>query len=111
MPADLRWTDLRLGTACNLACRFCDQAGLRGEADTAAALAALAALPHREGVVLAGGELTTRPDLLELVRGARALGFQRVALMKKLWVSELLLGLGTVDTGSKALIYLLQRLI
>ncbi len=80
MPADLRWTDLRLGTACNLACRFCDQAGLRGEADTAAALAALAALPHREGVVLAGGELTTRPDLLELVRGARALGFQRVAL-------------------------------
>ena len=51
-----------------------------GDANTEAVKAALAAIPHREGVILAGGEVTLRPDLPALVQAARALGFKRVAL-------------------------------
>lgn len=79
----MRWTDLRTGFACNQACRFCDQADLRavgGEADTAALKAAIDRLPHREALLLAGGEVTLRSDLLEVVAHARRAGFQRVAL-------------------------------
>lgn len=79
----MRWTDLRTGFACNHACRFCDQADQRaagGEADTAALKAAIERLPHREALLLAGGEVTLRTDLLEIVAHARNAGFQRVAL-------------------------------
>ncbi len=54
--------------------------GEHGDASLAEVSAALSALPHREGVVLAGGEVTLRPELLQLVGAARALGFQRVAI-------------------------------
>ncbi len=76
----MRWTDLRVGTACNQACRFCDQVGLAGDADHDAVIAAMQALPHREGLVLAGGEITLRPGLPMLLRAARQLGFRKLAL-------------------------------
>jgi MoaA/NifB/PqqE/SkfB family radical SAM enzyme len=79
----MRWTDLRTGFTCNHACRFCDQAELRaswGEADREAVERAIDALPHREGLVLAGGEVTLRADLLGLVALARERGFARIAL-------------------------------
>lgn len=72
-----------MGYGCNQRCRFCDQGDARevlGDAPTEAVKAALTAIPHREGVILAGGELTLRPDLPALVQAARALGFKRVAL-------------------------------
>lgn len=79
----MRWTDLRTGFRCNQACRFCDQEALRaahGEASLAEVEVALARLPHREGLVLAGGEITLRSDLLDLLGLARHAGFQRIAL-------------------------------
>jgi MoaA/NifB/PqqE/SkfB family radical SAM enzyme len=79
----MRWTDLRTGFACNHACRFCDQADLRaagGEADTTTLKATIDRLPHREALLLAGGEVTLRNDVLEIVAHARRAGFQRVAL-------------------------------
>ncbi len=79
----MRWTDLRVGYGCNQRCRFCDQGDARdrlGDARADEVKAALAAIPHREGVILAGGEVTLRPDLPALVQAARALGFKRVAL-------------------------------
>ena len=79
----MKWIDLRTGFSCNNQCRFCDQGNLRdtlGSAGTDAVVAALAATGHREGVILAGGEVTTRPDLPALIASARALGFARVAI-------------------------------
>lgn len=40
----------------------------------------MAAVPHRGGIVLAGGEVTLRTDLPALVAAARDLGFRRVAI-------------------------------
>ncbi len=76
----MRWTDLRVGTACNQACRFCDQEGLAGDGDDAAAIEAMRALPHREGLCLAGGEITLRRGLPALLRAARELGFRKLAI-------------------------------
>lgn len=79
----MRWTDVRTGYSCNQQCRFCDQGDARtavGDADSAAVEAALSALPHRDGVVLAGGEITTRPELPAWIQSARKLGFRRIAV-------------------------------
>lgn len=79
----MRWTDLRTGYRCNQQCRFCDQgdaAARLGDASYDAVLAAMSAVPHREALILAGGEVTLRADLLKLVGAARSLGFKRVAV-------------------------------
>lgn len=79
------WLDLRTGYRCNNRCRFCDQ-GTRRDAIADATLPELTALLARErgagadGVWLAGGEVTLRPDLPALVEAARAAGFARVGL-------------------------------
>lgn len=77
------WLDLRTGYRCNNRCRFCDQAGRAGEATLAALTeeltAGLRARPA-EGVWLAGGEITLRPDLPRLVAAARDAGHPRVGL-------------------------------
>lgn len=73
------WTDLRVGFGCNNACKFCDQAET-GDATTEVISTTMAALPHRDGVILAGGEVTLRPDLPGLLATARRLGFRRVAI-------------------------------
>lgn len=72
--------DLRVGYRCNQACRFCDQGDWRdsrGDADTATVLAAM---PAGEGIWLAGGEVTLRPDLPALIQAARARGHRRVGV-------------------------------
>lgn len=79
----MRWTDLRTGFRCNQACRFCDQEALRaahGEASPEAVEASILRLPHRQGLVLAGGEVTLRADLLDVLGIARRAGFQRIAV-------------------------------
>ena len=79
----MRWTDLRTGYRCNQQCRFCDQgdaAARLGDAAHEAVVAAMVAIPHREAIILAGGEVTLRPDLPKLVAAARSLGFKRVAV-------------------------------
>ncbi len=73
------WTDVRVGFTCNNACKFCDQAET-GDASSEALERRLRELPHRDGVILAGGEVTIRPDLPALVATARRLGFRRVAI-------------------------------
>ncbi len=86
----MAWLDLRTGYRCNNRCRFCDQ-GDRRDRIADAPLAALVALltearstpegaPRADGVWLAGGEVTLRPDLPGLVEAARALGYARVGI-------------------------------
>ncbi len=81
----MAWLDLRTGYRCNNRCRFCDQ-GDRRERLADAPLDALVAVLAREratgadGVWLAGGEVTLRPDLPRLVEAARAAGYARVGL-------------------------------
>jgi MoaA/NifB/PqqE/SkfB family radical SAM enzyme len=81
---DGRWIDLRLGYACNNRCRFCDQGDFRrerGDASTAEVEEKLRALSGRaEGIWLAGGEVSLRPDLPALMRVARQVGFRRVGI-------------------------------
>lgn len=79
------WFDLRVGYTCNNRCRFCDQGDRRARiAD--APLSALDAVlrdaraSRADGVWLAGGEITLRPDLPALIEAARAAGFGRVGL-------------------------------
>lgn len=74
--------DVILGYDCNLACDYCTITGeMRARAlSTAAVVRAMRearALGYDE-VALTGGEPTIRPDLVGLVRTARALGFARV---------------------------------
>lgn len=79
--ARLPQVEVRLQTACNLACRYCF---IRRDAhDAASTDAALGAIEHaRAGggqrLILTGGEPTLRPDLPRLVRRARDLGFEDV---------------------------------
>jgi MoaA/NifB/PqqE/SkfB family radical SAM enzyme len=80
----LGWLDLRTGYTCNQRCRFCDQGDRRdthGDAATSAVIARLEARRSgEEGVWLAGGEVTLRRDLPELIRAARRTGFTRVGI-------------------------------
>ncbi len=77
---------LRLGTTCNNGCRHCPLADVRSlglpDRTTAQAMEALRA-GRRAGcraVVFLRGEATLRSDLVDLVRQARALGFEHVQL-------------------------------
>jgi hypothetical protein len=78
-PSATRAT-LALTRACNNACLFCAQDGLAplSDADAAGALERLAGTATE--LTFVGGEPTLHPELLSLVRRARALGFLRVGL-------------------------------
>jgi sugar phosphate isomerase/epimerase len=77
----VRELDLRTGYACDQRCRFCDQ-GDRRERIAQVPLPELveAMLGGGDGVWLAGGEATRRPDLPRLVEAARNAGFRRVGI-------------------------------
>ncbi len=76
-----------LGTQCNNNCVFCmedDRESRRrrlAKIDTSQARRILEEAPTRDEVMFTAGEPTLRPDLLELIRAARDLGFQRVGLI------------------------------
>lgn len=77
-----RKADIKLGYSCNNRCRFCVQGRKREvlpEMTTGEARRILGrARKNCAGIVFTGGEPTVRPDFLELVRYARALGFSRI---------------------------------
>ncbi len=83
-PERGRRLDLKVGYTCNNRCRFCVQGDKRDrlpDRTTAELIAALeAGRATCDGVVLTGGEVTIRPDALDLVRAARALGYRTVQL-------------------------------
>ena len=76
----LRRIDVKAGFTCNNRCRFCvqgDKRHLHADKTTAEVVALLrAGRKDADEVVLTGGEVTIRDDLLELVRCARDLGFR-----------------------------------
>ena len=76
--------DLKLGFSCNNRCRFCVQGHKRFELPDRETAEAIALLEQaREGcdeVVLTGGEVTIRPDLVEIVEAARVLGYRVIQL-------------------------------
>jgi MoaA/NifB/PqqE/SkfB family radical SAM enzyme len=82
-PGAERWLELALDYRCNLRCLGCHACHDTGESmSTTTAVHTLRAARSR-GVTalwLGGGEPTLRPDLLGLVRTARALGFEDVLL-------------------------------
>lgn len=76
--------ELILWFKCNARCRFCvvDPAAAREALDTAAAIRHLENA-RRDGVRevdFGGGEPTLRPDLPELARAAKALGYRRIGV-------------------------------
>lgn len=73
------WIDLRTGYPCNQRCRFCDQAGREGDAPTDVVIERIRGLSG-DGLWLAGGEITLRPDLPRLLRAAREAGFRRIGV-------------------------------
>ncbi|MBM4354439.1 MAG: radical SAM protein [Deltaproteobacteria bacterium] len=76
-----------LGTQCNNNCVFCmeeDRESRRrrlGRIDTAQVQRILSEAPVRDEVMFTAGEPTLRADLLDLVRRARELGFERIGLI------------------------------
>ena len=76
-----------LGTECNNNCLFCmeEERGKRrtklGKVDTEAVLAMLASEPDRAEVMFTAGEPTLRPDLPDLLRRTRALGYGNIGLI------------------------------
>lgn len=76
--------DLKLGFGCNNRCRFCVQGDKRHRLPnltTEEAKKRLAeAREHSDAIVFTGGEVTIRPDIVELVGTARALGFKVIQL-------------------------------
>jgi len=76
-----------LGTQCNNNCVFCmeDDRESRqrrlARIDTAQALRILAQAPSRDEVMFTAGEPTLRPDLIDLIRAARELGFLTIGLI------------------------------
>lgn len=76
--------DLKAGFSCNNRCRFCVQGDRRArEPDRSTdELRALleASRAYGDELVLTGGEVGIRRDLVELVRAARALGYRRIQL-------------------------------
>lgn len=72
--------DVKLGWSCNNRCRFCVQGDKRrryADRSTAEALTLLEeARASADEVVLTGGEVTIREDLVELARGASRLRFR-----------------------------------
>ncbi len=82
----MRWIDLRYGLRLQQPLSFRDQGDLRdrvADADLATLIRTLVAgrvEPGAAGVWLAGGEVTTRPDLPALIGAVRAAGYARVGL-------------------------------
>jgi len=76
--------DLKLGFSCNNRCRFCVQGDKRhrlADLDTAELKKRLDdARTHVNSIVFTGGEVTLRPDLVELVAYARGLGFGAIQI-------------------------------
>ncbi len=74
--------DLKVGFSCNNRCRFCVQGDKRerfGDRSTAELIAILeSSRGGCEGVVLTGGEVTIRPDVVELVAAAHRLGYSTI---------------------------------
>lgn len=96
--------DIILGYDCNLACTYCTiTEAMRARALAPRAIAAELARGRNHGydaVSLTGGEPTTRPELLPLVRRAAELGYQSI----KVQSNGLVLGVGEnaarlVDAG------------
>ncbi len=84
-PARLpKRVDVKLGFSCNNRCRFCVQGDKRRrfrDLTTEQAKARLEeARRHSDAVVLTGGEVTIRPDIVELVAHARRLGFRTIQI-------------------------------
>ncbi|MDI7266908.1 MAG: radical SAM protein [Myxococcota bacterium] len=78
------YLDLRLGTRCNFNCRYCllghEKRGTRGMADIEADLQHGRRL-GLESLSLTGGEPSLHPEILRIVRRARALGYRRIILV------------------------------
>jgi len=76
--------DLKLGFSCNNRCRFCVQGHKRFELpdrETAEAIELLErARSSCDEVVLTGGEVTIRPDLVPIVEAAAELGYRTIQL-------------------------------
>ena len=76
--------DLKLGFSCNNRCRFCVQGDKRHrvkDLETGELRARLKeAREHADSIVFTGGEVTLRPDLVELVACAKDLGFHVIQL-------------------------------
>jgi MoaA/NifB/PqqE/SkfB family radical SAM enzyme len=76
--------DLKTGFLCNNNCRFCVQAHKKkfGNRDTDELKRCLsdAAREGYESVVFTGGEVTIRPDVIDLVRYAKASGFKVIQI-------------------------------
>jgi len=74
--------DLKLGFACNNNCRFCVVAHKRkwGDRTTEEAKRELKQIknPQNKNLVLTGGEVTIRKDILELISYAKSLGFKAI---------------------------------
>jgi MoaA/NifB/PqqE/SkfB family radical SAM enzyme len=76
--------DLKLGFRCNNKCTFCVQGDKRdhvGDLTTADAIARLEhGRAHCDALLLTGGEITIREDVPDIVRAARAMGYQQVQI-------------------------------
>lgn len=76
--------DLKLGFTCNNRCRFCVQGDKRfrvADLETREIRVRLEeARAHADSIVFTGGEVTLRPDLVELVALARSLGYVKIQL-------------------------------
>ncbi len=78
------YLDLRLGTRCNFNCRYCllghEKRSTRSMADIEADLQHGRRL-GLESLSLTGGEPSLHPEILPIVRRARAVGYRRVVLV------------------------------
>ena len=74
--------DVKTGFNCNNRCRFCvqgDKRDLYGNKDTDEVKKVLeAARLDSDSIVFTGGEVTIRPDFIELVKYAKDLGFRKI---------------------------------
>ncbi|MEM4267392.1 MAG: radical SAM protein [Candidatus Woesearchaeota archaeon] len=83
MPIQTRRVDIKTGFVCNNNCIFCAQAHKKnlGNRTTREIKADLKDARKRcNSVVFTGGEVTIRTDVLELIRYAKSLGFQRIQI-------------------------------
>src|SRR5688572_24977480 len=80
---DLRWLELTPDYRCNQRCVGCGAVSEGGPSLTSRALVESLIDGRARGITqlwVGGGEPTLRPDLLPLVRAARARGYQRIRL-------------------------------
>lgn len=83
MSRDLRWLELTPDYRCNQRCVGCGAVGEGGPSLTSRALVESMIDGRARGIAqlwIGGGEPTLRPDLLPLVREARARGYERIRL-------------------------------